>query len=145
MKKIIMALLVAAVLAVSSFAQSTSSSDTPIWDHGDNVSEFSYRNVGVYRIFDQADSYIVLYEKQSLEIGKVVIPKAWFKTSAPRKLDFRHKPAGMGTYMTVLYKNGEFYKVFLTVNPKRSDPVWAVADPHARMEITNADSLDIEF
>ncbi|MBR3548700.1 MAG: hypothetical protein IKN90_01360 [Treponema sp.] len=145
MKKIIMALLVAAALAVSSFAQSTSSSGTPIWDHGDNVSEFSYRNVGVYRIFDQADSYIVLYEKQSLEIGKVVIPKAWFKTSAPRKLDFRHKPAGMGTYMTVLYKNGEFYKVFLTVNPKRSDPVWAVADPHARMEITNADSLDIEF
>jgi len=145
MKKIIMALLVAAVLAVSSFAQDSSSSSTPIWDHGDNVSEFSYRNVGVYRIFDQADAYVVLYEKQSLEIGKVAIPKAWFKTSAPRKLDFRHKPAGMGTYMTVVYKNGEFYKVMLTVNPKRSDSVWAVADPSAKMEVTNSDTLEIEF
>ena len=50
MKKILTALFVAAVLAVSSFAVDSSSSSTPIWDHGDNVSEYSYRNVGVYRM-----------------------------------------------------------------------------------------------
>lgn len=142
MKKIIMVLLAALCFATGLFAQEAAK---PIWDHGDNVSDLSYRNVNIFRILDQADSYIVYYEKQSLDIGQVAIPKSWFKTTSPKKLDFRNKPAGMGSYMTVLYKGGEFYKVLLTVNPSRLDSVWGVAPNGTKVDVSNTESLDIQF
>ncbi len=146
MKKVIIAFMLAACMAFSVFAQEESKSEKKIWDHGDNVSELSYQSVPVFKILDQADAYIIYYEKQGLDIGQIAVPKAWFKNGLDRKLDFRTKPAGMGSYMTVLYKGGDLYKILLTVNPSRLDPVWGVAPNGTKTEVSaDTQTIDIKF
>ena len=143
MKRLIAALVLAACIAIPALAQN-SESTKPIWDHGDNVSPYSYRNVNVYRILDHQDAYVVLYEKQGIKIGKAVLPKKWAKEQ-PRKLIFRNKPKGMGTYMTVIYNEGEFYKVMVTLSPSRLDSVWGTVPTGAKIDGLDSDTLQIEF
>ena len=146
MKKFISALLLAVCLVIPALAQEDSSSEnTPIWDHGDNVSSMSYRSAPIYKIMDQTDSYVVLYQKQNLKVGTAVIPKKWAKLGEERKLFFRNKPADVEPYMTVFYKDGEFYKVLLTVSASRGDSVWGVVPNGTKVEGTDTDTLSVEF
>ena len=143
MKKIIAILILASCMVAGIFAQE-SEKKTPIWDHGDNVSAITYRNANVYRVLDSKDAYVVIYEKQGLKLGQAVLPKKWAKEQ-PRKLVFRNKPKGMGTYMTVIYNEGEFYKVMVTLSPSRLDSVWGTVPTGTKVSGTDADTLDIEF
>ena len=144
MKKILTAALLALLFVLPSFAQETAEKSKPIWDHGDNVSDLTYRNVTIYRVLDQKDSYVVIYAKRGIGIGQAVIPKKWFKES-PRKLAFRTKPASLNPYMTVISKNGEFYQVWLTVPVSRNDSTWGVLDTGTEVAGTDADTLSIEY
>ena len=142
MKKVILALLAAACLAVPALAQEdsgSSESTTPVWDHGDNVSDLFYYNVPVYRVYDQKDAYVVMYQKQGLDVGKVVLPKKWAQGNEGRKLFFRNKAKGLGSYMSV------FYKAVLTVSNNRADAVWGVISNSVHIEGTDADTLEMEF
>ncbi|MBP5358514.1 MAG: hypothetical protein J6Y69_04930 [Treponema sp.] len=143
MKKIIMALAVALAVTVSAVAQSSSSS-TPIWNHGDNVSEVSYESVPIYKILQTTDAYIVIYLARGMKVESQVIPKEWEKRGDNKKLYFRNKAAGLDSLMTVFYKGGSFDHVVLTVTLDKMDPLWAVA-PHGTKVDTNIDSLDIKF
>lgn len=140
MKRILAVLLLALSVVVSSFAEDTK----PIWDKGDNVSDISYTNVRIYKVLDQLDSYIVLYEKGGVGIGQAVLPKKWFKES-PRKLEFRTKPGNLNPYMTVIKKGGEFYKVWLTVPINRNNSAWGIAKSGTTVNGTDAETLDIEY
>lgn len=143
MKKIIMALAVALAVTVSAVAQSSSSS-TPIWNHGDNVSELSYQSVPIYKIMQTKDAYIVFYLGHGMKVESQVIPKDWAKRGDEKKLYFRHKAPGLESSMTVFYRGGSFDHVILTVEPNPMDPLWAVA-PHGTKVDTNIDSLNIKF
>ena len=100
MKKIIMAVLMAACMVIPALAQSSSSDSTPIWDHGDNVSDITYHSTPIYSIVQTREAYVVFYQTQGLKIGKVVIPKDWQKAGDDKKLFFRNKAAGR-------FKNGD--------------------------------------
>lgn len=141
MKKLLLALIMAAGIVLPVLAQEATK---PIWDNGDNVSNLTYRNVQVYKVYEQLDSYIVLYEKQSTEIGQVVIPKKWATGNVDRKLVFHEKVKKIGSYMSVFYKDGEFYKVILNVPQNRADAVWGIA-PNGTQVDTNVETLAIEF
>ncbi|MBR1911871.1 MAG: hypothetical protein IJ828_05905 [Treponema sp.] len=141
MKKLLLALIVAASIVLPALAQEAAK---PIWDRGDNVSNLTYRNVQVYKVYDQLDSYIVLYEKQSTEIGQLVIPKKWASGNVDRKLVFHQKVKNVGSYMSVFYKDGEFYKVILNVPLDKRDAVWSVA-PNGMQVDTNIESLKVDF
>ncbi len=143
MKKIIMALVVGLAVTVSAVAQSSSSS-TPIWNHGDNVSDISYESVPIYKILQTRDAYIVIYLARGMKVESLVIPKEWEKRGEENKLRFRNKAAGLDSLMTVFYKGGSFDHVILTVNINKMDPIWAVA-PNGTKVDTNVDSLDIKF
>ena len=125
MKKILFALVLAAGLFVPAVSQDSSAK--PIWDHGDNVSDLTYQNYVVSRVYDSIDAYTVLYQKAGYEIGKVSIPKSWVKLGKNHKLYFRNKVKTLDNMMTVYYKGGEFYKVILTLPMNRAESVWAVA------------------
>ena len=117
MKKILIALVLACVCVLPAVSQSNGSetTSTPIWDHGDNVSNFTYRNVRIYKVYDYKTAYVVLYEKGGVGVGTVTIPKKWYaKKSSERKLEFRNLPKGIDPYMTIIYKDDEFYKVWLS-------------------------------
>ena len=103
----------------------------------------SYKNVTVYRVLDQKDAYIVMYAKGHREVGNVVVPKKWYKSS-PRKLAFRKLSTGMSPYMTVLYRNGEFEQVILTMPINRADSAWGVADSNVQVN-ADKDTFDIVY
>ncbi|MBQ2313645.1 MAG: hypothetical protein II187_01930 [Treponema sp.] len=144
MKKLLVVLMLAAGFVVSALAQDAAS--TPVWDHGDNVSDITYRSVVIYRVYNQQDAYIVQYAKEGNAIGTVTIPKKWALQGQgyTRKLFFREKDKGLPSYMTVFYKNGEFYKAILTLSYNRSDAIWAVA-PNGMQVNADVDTLNIEY
>ena len=115
-----------------------------MWDHGDNVSNLSYRVVPVFKIYDQPDAYVILYEMQGAKVGQTVIPKSWTHET-PRRLEFRRLPAGVTTYLTVIYKDGEFYKAILTAPTDRGNSVWGVV-PNGHYKTVNEEGpLQIEY
>lgn len=144
MKKLLLVLMLAAGFVASALAQDAAK--TPVWDHGDNVSDITYRNVVIYRVYNQQDAYIVQYAKEGTAIGTVAIPKKWALQGKDqsRKLFFREKDKGLPSYMSVFYKNGEFYKAILTLSYSRNDPIWAVA-PNGMQVNADTDTLDIEY
>lgn len=145
MKKAAAALALALVIAFSAVSQEEQQSK-PVWDHGDNVSSLTYQNVRIYKIYDQKDAYVVLYEKQGIDIGTAVLPKKWFSNEeGARKLNFRNLPKGLSPYMTVIKQDGEFLKVRVTVPNNRFNPIWSIYPRGKTVDGTDADTLSIEY
>ena len=145
MKKALLALMLAACFVIPALAQeSNTDASKPIWDHGDNVSNITYRTVQVYKVYDQIAAYIVLYQMQGSKIGQAVIPKAWGKIGTQKKLWFRNKAKKLTSSMTVFYKDDQFLKVVLTVSPKRNDAVWQIA-PAGTTVNADVETLDIVY
>ena len=127
-------------------SESSSEKSKPVWDHGDNVSKMMYKNFKVYKIYDQRDAYIVLYERQGLKVGTAVIPKKWASnTEGARKLYFRALPKGLDPYMTLIQEDGEFLKVWITAPVNRFNSIWAIAPSGTKVEGTDADTLELEY
>ncbi len=147
MKKIITAIILAACMAIPALAQSNSDSSKPIWDHGDNVSEYFYYTTPIYSIMQTADAYVVFYQKQNLSVDTVVIPKTWQVAGENKKLYFRNKTPGLDSYITVFYKGGDFHHVVLTANPDIRDPIWTIAPAGSSSKISTdgIETLDIKF
>lgn len=147
MKKILTAAFMALCLLVPVMAQNsenTTENTKPIWDHGDNVSNLQYVNARIFKIFEQKDAFVVYYERTGVKIDQAVIPKRWVKEH-PRKLEIRTKPNSIDPYMTVIYKNGEFLKVLLTVPLRKEDPVWGFYKKGAEIPGLDKETLDIQF
>ena len=148
MKKLLFALVLAAGMLIPAISQEKTS-EKPVWDHGDNVSDLTYQNYVVSRVYDSVDAYTVLYEKAGYKLGKVSIPKSWayqgVGTEAHKnhKLYFRNRVKTLNNMMTVYYKDGSFYKVILTVSNSRTDDVWAVA-PNGYDAGVSQDATSIE-
>ncbi len=145
--KLVLAAVLSCFFIIPVIAQSSSESaesEKPVWDHGDNVSNISYRNVRVYSVLESQDAYVVLYEKKGTKIGKVTIPKKWGKTF-PRTLEMRKCPKSVPPYMTVLYKDGSFFKVWLTLPVSKQDSVWGVVPNGYDVGSTDIESLEMEW
>ena len=54
MKKLLLVLMLAAGFVASALTQDAAK--TPVWNHGDNVSDITYRNVVIYRVYNQQDA-----------------------------------------------------------------------------------------
>lgn|SRR5574344_132124 len=143
MKKILATVLFGLILILPVVTEDAAKSTKPVWDHGDNVSDLYYENITIYKVFDQKESYVVLYAKGGVGIGQVVIPKKW-ATEQPRKLEFRSNPGNILSYMTIITKNGEFYKVWLTLPKSRLNSIWGVITGDVDSSKLNAETLEIE-
>ena len=145
MKRFIMAVILAACMVIPALAQSNSDSSKPIWDHGDNVSEYTYYTTPIYSIMMTREAYVVFYQVQDLSISKVIIPKTWQVAGEGKKLYFRNKTPGLDSYITVFYKEGQFHHVILTANPDMRDPIWKIAPSTAKVDTDGIETLDIKF
>lgn len=139
--------LLALALAVLFFTLPLSAQDNertkPMWDHGNNVSDLSIKNVRIYKILDQKDGYVILYEKGTgYKAGRTVIPKKWCY-GKPCKLEFTNLAKGLSPYMTIIKKSGEFQKVIICVPASRRDSVWGVVKPWQTLPITNEDEIKL--
>ncbi|MCH5295701.1 MAG: hypothetical protein J1F14_07395 [Treponema sp.] len=143
MKRFALVLIAAVCMALPAFSQESEDSK-PFWDHGDNVSSISYHSVNIYKVLDQRDAFVVLFERDGLRVGKAVVPKKWAQEN-PRKFVLRNKPKGLPSYMTVFYRDGEFSKVILTVSLNKQDPVWSILPNSTKLSGTDADTLEITW
>ncbi|MCR4789872.1 MAG: hypothetical protein K5839_02210 [Treponemataceae bacterium] len=133
-------ILVALLLAGSLFAQSSEESSSS--------DELFYINVPILFVYDHADAYVVNYNKGSIGVGEVVLPKEWFKTSDVDKCRVRPLSKNMTPYMTVIYKNGTFQKAYLNMPTNHSESCWKVLSKNADLSDkinTDKGSLKIEY
>ena len=107
----------------------------------------SYRNVQVYKVLDHKDAFIVMYAKGHRNVGTVTLPKKWYSSAsrADTKLSMRPLPSGMNPYMTVIYRDGEFERVLLTLPVSRATPIWGVADSTVQIDDADKDTLEIAY
>ncbi len=139
---LISAILVAG-LTFTAAAQESADKAERTYKNEYHESEMSYKNVIVYKVLDQKDAYIVMYAKGHRDVGSVAIPKKWYKET-PKKLRFRPLSKGMTSYMTVMYRSGNFDHVILTVPTNRSDAAWGVADSNVQVD-ADKETLDIVY
>ena len=111
-------------------------------------SNLSYVNVPILKILEGKNAYSIIYQKNQVGVGSVVIPKEWVKSSpdSPRKLKFRKVRSGYNSFMTVVKDEGEFKRVILSVPMNKSDSIWGVADYRKAMEGEDKETLEeLEF
>lgn len=143
MKKSLLALLLVLGFAVAGASAQEQGETSQSNKYDGNL---TYRNVVVYKVFDHKDVVIVIYAKHGKNMGQVMIPKTWSHEN-PRKLVYRILPKGLNPYMTVISKDGEFYKVLLTLHSVTNpDSTWAVANRHLDVgEAANAETLELDY
>lgn len=142
MKKILLILALFSAFTMAAVAQN-SEPTAPEKTEG-KWSEMSYVNVPIVKVYEGKEAYIVLYLKNKVGVGKVVIPKAWAKATkdTPKKLKFRNAKTENSSYMCIQKKNGDFHRVILTVPASKSSSIWAVADYHKEIEGSDKDTLE---
>ena len=143
MKKLfILAMLLSTGILFSAFADTT-----PRYKYEYQEAKISYHNVQVYKVLDHRDAYIVMYAKGSRNVGTVTIPKKWYSSAmnADSKLNFRALPKGMNPYMTIIKREGEFERVFLTMLTSKAHAVWGVADVSVQVDDLDKETLDIVY
>lgn len=110
--------------------------------NADKWSAFSYYNVPILKIFDAREGYVVVYQKNNIGTGTTVIPKGWAKGNEenPKKLKFRNVTGEVGGFMTVVKKDGKFFRVILSLPVNRTHPIWGVL----KYNSTNLEGADKE-
>lgn len=139
MKKLLMVLALLSLCTVNVIAQSNA-----VHISDEKKSEFSYVNLPIVKVYEGKDAYVVLYQKNKVGIGKTTIPKKWVKGNpeSPKKLKFRNTKVADNAYMCVVYKNGEFKRVVLTLPMSKQNSIWGVADYHKEIEGSDKDTME---
>ena len=149
MKKILLVLALFTVFSGLLFAaENTKDSGTSFERTEGKWSDISYVNVPILKILEGKNAYSIIYQKNQVGVGSVVIPKAWAKgsTDSPRKLKFRKVRSGYNSFMTVIKDEGEFKRIILSVPMNKSDSIWGVADYRKTMEGEDKETLEeLEF
>lgn len=147
MKKLLMILSVLFVFSFAIFADNSSSASAPERTEG-KWTDISYVNVPVLKVMEGKEGYVVIYQKNKVGVGNVVLPKKWAHGTpdTPRKLKFRQVKTALGAYMTIVKDGGEFKRVILSIPMNKSNSIWGLADYRKQMEGTDKDTLeDLEF
>lgn len=136
MKKILMSLVLLSFVILPFFGQNTE----------ENRGEFTYFNMQILKVYEHKDAYLVLYNKTGTKMGQVAITKDWFKYDSPNHSRVRPLPPTMYPYMTIIYKDNAFYKVYLNMPADRSDSAWAVLSPNVDISSRiNKETLELEY
>lgn len=147
MKKILILALALSVLSVSLFAQS-SKIPTTVEKNPENWTDLSYQNIPILKILDGKDAFVVIYQKNKVGVGSVVIPKTWTKGNPenPRKLKFRNTKNPNNSFMTIVKKGDEFKRVILTIPMSKRNSMWGLVDYSVPLEGTDKTDLnDLEL
>lgn len=143
MKKLISICLFLCVLLFSTFAQEQSSDNAS--NSQTQADTYLYKNIGILKVLNHPDAYVVIYNKGSIGTGQVVIPKSWFKYTE-NKAVLRALPKSLNPYMTVTYRNGEFDFVMLSMPQSFANSAWGVLSSQYDISSElNKTTLDIKY
>ena len=143
MKKIILLFSFIAFFSTAVFAQEKSNTLEPAKEES-KWSSLSYVTVPVLKVLEGVDAYVVVYQKNKIGTGKIVIPKKWTKGNPenPRKLKFRDSKNNKNSFMTVVKKEGNFHRVILTVPLNKKMSIWGNTTSRKSIEGADKDTLE---
>ncbi len=141
MKKIFAVLILTGIFVCASFAENQDLS------HPRNESKWSdmtYVTAPVMKILESKDCYVVIYQKKYAGTATVTIPKTWnsFKKDTPRKLKFRNIKDPGASFITVVKKNDEFYRVIISCPMKKNNNLWGVIANNYVVEGADKETLE---
>ena len=110
-------------------------------------SDVTYFSVPVLKVLDSRDAYIVIYQKNKIGTGTVLLPKSWTLPTKsgdqPVKLRLRQVNTMNEAYFSVYKRNGEFYRAVLNVPMKKTNPIWGIVDQkNSKLEGADKDTLE---
>lgn len=143
MKKLFLVALVLSVFATGIFAQNTNINVTPHKDES-KWSPLFYQNIPVLKILEARDAYVVIYQKNKVGTGSVVIPKKWANGNPdnPRKLKFRDIKNPDAAFMTVVKRDGKFHRVILTIPMSKRNRFWGVVEYGSEVQGADKETLE---
>lgn len=150
-KSFLVAAILAGAVAFSGWSQESGSqqSRNPKADYKQEFveSKINYRCIPIYRVLDQPEAYIVLYQKAQHSIGQVTIPKKWYAADGKKakKLQFRNVSDGILPYMTIFTRDGAFDHVLLSMPLSRKSSYWAVAETGTKVEDADKETLELVY
>ena len=141
MKKIFIIALLASIFTCAVFAENQDLShpkDESKW------SDMTYVTAPVMKILESKDCYVVIYQKKYAGTATVTIPKTWnsFKKDTPRKLKFRNIKDPGASFITVVKKNDEFYRVIISCPMKKNNNLWGVIANNYVVEGADKETLE---
>ena len=107
-------------------------------------SDFTYVTAPVLKVLEAKEYYVIIYQKKYAGTATTVIPKSWtqFKKDTPRKLKFRNIKNPGDSFITVVKKGGEFYKVILSIPMKKNNNLWGVVSSDKHFEGADKETLE---
>lgn len=141
MKKFLIVAALLSIFATSMFAAET----LPAQQKDDSKwSDMTYVTVPILKVLEARNGYVVIYQKNHVGAGSIVIPKSWAKGSpdSPKKLKFRKVRKYNECYMSIFKKDGEFTKVVLTLPMNKSNSVWGVIKGPNTLDGCDKDTLE---
>lgn len=143
MKKFLLCLVLFASLTGSIFAAESNINTQQEKDES-KWSSLTCTTVPIIKILEAREAYVVIYQKNRLGIGSVVIPKKWARHTKdnPSKLNVRYVPHVKDAYMIIIKDDGEFKKVILSYTRSKNNSLWGVVDYSKPLEGVDKDTLE---
>lgn len=131
----------ACVCIMPVFAQDTTQSEA-----ADKWSDLYYVNVPIEKIYPHSLGYMVLYQKNGVDLGRAYLPMEWFTEAGGKGELIRMGSGKTWPYMSIYYREGQFSHVRLFVKAERSHSSWGMLNSGAQINDKFAiEELNLEF
>ncbi|MEM5948757.1 hypothetical protein WKV44_09425 [Spirochaetia bacterium 38H-sp] len=107
------------------------------------LSSLYVKTVYVSKVYTYDQGYKVLYVKQNLDIGTAYIPLKWVKE---KKAIIVPGNDPLYPYMSIYWKEGQFYRVILYIPDDPRNPAWGfTSKTDQEADKFEIDTLEMEF
>ncbi len=113
-------------------------------------SDFYVKAVTIHKVYHHQKGFVVLYEKQNLDLHRVFIPYDWF--NIPQEQDGRWKAEVFYgekpeyPYMNIYWDRQGFSHLRLYLKTKKTDPSWgSLKNPNSYDNSFDIESPDFSF
>ena len=91
-------------------------------------SDYYVKSVPIFRIYHHSKGFVVLYEKQNMDVHRIYLPYAWFqvpdKTSPEWKAEVIYGNGFEYPYMNIYWNRSGFSHVRLFLHDNKSHSSW---------------------
>jgi len=113
-------------------------------------SDYYVKAVTVYKVYHHQKGFVVVYEKQNMDLHRVFVPYKWFQVPDPEtnkwlaEVYYGSKPEY--PYMNIYWDKEGFSHLRLYLKEQKSDPSWGtLSDPNKYDDSFDIDKPDLSF
>jgi len=114
------------------------------WDPA-NISRLYYISIPIEKVYHYRLGYVVVFRQGLADLTQVFVPYNW-RNAENRKLELIQLGSGnIWPYMTVFYREGEFYKVRLHLARSLGHETWGILPSNTDLDSSfeGVESIDL--